>query len=139
MKRYYFYLIEEDFYSLFKGDNLNAFLELFYRKEDSTYYEKQFSLFVKELDIVKIDSVIREKYECRKDFVFENNKYMLVNAITHNVESLQVNHNFMILETDYEYSPFLLMLSDYFPDLVYIDVNNYKIGSVGLVSSSKIS
>ena len=42
MKKYYFYLIEDDFYSLFKGDNLKAFLELFFRKEDSTYYEKQF-------------------------------------------------------------------------------------------------
>ena len=59
MKKYCFYLIEDDFYDLFKGDNLNAFLEMFFRKEESQYYSKQFDLFVKELDVVKIGDILR--------------------------------------------------------------------------------
>ena len=54
MKKYSFYLLNEDFYGLFKGDNLKAFLELYFRKEESCYYEKQFEFFVKELNLEKI-------------------------------------------------------------------------------------
>lgn len=132
-------MIEDDFYSLFKGDNLKAFLELFYRKEDSTYYDKQFSLFVKEIDSLKIDNIIRSKYEIRKDFVVADNKYVLDNFITSNKEIMKVNHNYIYVETDYEISPFINTLADNFPDLVCIDINNYKIERVGLVSSCKIS
>ena len=57
MKQYYFYLIEDEFYNLFKGDNLKAFLELFFRKEESSFYVIQFDLFVKELDVLKIGDV----------------------------------------------------------------------------------
>jgi hypothetical protein len=134
MKRYYFYLIEEDFYDLFKGDNLKAFLELFYRKEDSSYYEKQFSLFVKEIDNSELDKIVRNKYECRKDFRIENNKYILNNFITSSEEIMKIYHNYIYVETDYEVSPFVSTLGDNFPDLVCIDVNNYKIERVGLVS-----
>lgn len=134
MKRYYFYLIEEDFYDLFKGDNLKAFLELFYRKEDSSYYEKQFSLFVKEIDYSELDKIVRNKYECRKDFRIENNKYILNNFITSSEEIMKIYHNYIYVETDYEVSPFVSTLGDNFPDLVCIDVNNYKIERVGLVS-----
>lgn len=139
MKRYYFYLIEDDFYSLFKGDNLKAFLELFYRKEDSTYYERQFSLFVKEIDNKKVNNLLVDKYNGRKDFVIENNKYMLDNFITSNKEILRLYHNYIYVETDYEVSPFITTLGDNFPDLVAIDINNYKIERVGLVSLGNIS
>lgn len=134
MRRYYFYLIEDDFYDLFKGDNLKAFLELFFRKEDSSYYEKQFSLFVKELDCNNISEKLKEKYSCRKDFVVENNKYILNNFITSNKETLRLYHNYIVVETDYEVSPFINTLSDNYPDLVAIDINNYKIERIGLVS-----
>lgn len=134
MKRYYFYLIEDDFYGLFRGDNIKAFLELFYRKEDNTYYEKQFSLFVKDIDNGKVDEVVKNKYEYRKDFRVENNKYILNNFITSNEEIMKVCHNYIYVETDYEVSPFVNTLADNFPDLVCIDVNNYKIERVGLVS-----
>jgi len=139
MKKYCFYMIEDDFYSLFRGDNLKAFLELFFRKEDSSYYEKQFNLFVKELDNKKISDVIEEKFECRKDFIVEDNKYVLDNFITSNKETMKLYHNCVMIETDYEVSPFISTLSDNFPDLVGIDVNNYKIERIGLVSSLKIS
>jgi len=139
MKRYYFYLIEDDFYSLFRGDNLKAFLELFYRKEDSSYYEKQFSLFVKEIDNSIVNKIIRDKYECRKDFIIEDNKYMLDNFITSSKEIMKLYNNYIYVETDYEVSPFITTLADNFPDLVAIDVNNYKIERIGLVSLSKIS
>ena len=134
MRRYYFYLIEDDFYDLFKGDNLKAFLELFFRKEDSSYYEKQFSLFVKELDCNNISEKLKEKYSCRKDFVVENNTYILNNFITSNKETLRLYHNYIVVETDYEVSPFINTLSDNYPDLVAIDINNYKIERIGLVS-----
>lgn len=139
MKKYCFYLIEDDFYSLFKGDNLKAFLELFFRKEDSSYYNKQFDFFVKELDTNKISNVLKDKFVCRKDFLIENNKYMLDNFITSNKEVLKLSYNCIEVETDYEVSPFINTLSDNFPDLVGIDVNNYKIERIGLVSSLKIS
>lgn len=139
MKKYYFYLIEEDFYSLFKGDNLKAFLELFFRKEDSTYYEKQFNLFVKELDCNKISELLKEKYEDRKDFYYIDNKFTLDNFITSNKETLHLYNNYITVETDYEVSPFINTLGDNFPDLVVIDVNNYKIEIIGLVSSSRFS
>ncbi len=139
MKRYCFYLIEDDFYDLFKGDNLKAFLELFFRKEDSSYYDKQFSLFVKELDVKKIDNILKEKFKDRKDFVVENNKYLLDNFLTSNQEILTLFHNEIVITSDYEVSPFINTLADNFPDLVGIDVNNYKIDRVGLVSSVKIS
>lgn len=139
MKKYYFYLISDNFYDLFKGDNLKAFLELFYRKEESAYYEKQFNLFIKELENNKIDSILRTKFNCRKDFVVENNKYILNNFITGNKEILRLDYNNIVVETDYEISPFITTLSDNFPDLIAIDVNNYKIEVIGLVSSLKIS
>lgn len=139
MKKYYFYLIEEDFYSLFKGDNLKAFLELFFRKEDSTYYEKQFNLFVKELDCNKISELLKEKYEDRKDFYYIDNKFTLDNFITSNKETLHLYNNYITVETDYEVSPFINTLGDNFPDLVVIDANNYKIEIIGLVSSSRFS
>lgn len=138
MKKYYFYMIEDDFYDLFKGDNLKAFLEMFFRKEDSTYYTKQFDLFVKEIDVNKVSDVLQEKFECRKDFCAEKNKFSLDNFITSNKETLTIFHNCIVIETDYEVSPFINTLGDNFPDLVGIDVNNYKIERVGLVSSSKI-
>lgn len=139
MKKYYFYLIEDDFYDLFNGDNLKAFLELFFRKEESTYYDKQFNLFVKELDITNISNILKDKYSCRKDFVIEDNKFMLDNYITSNKEVLELSYNNIMIETDYEISPFINTLSDNFPDLIGIDVNNYKIERIGLVSLSKIS
>lgn len=139
MKKYYFYLIEDDFYSLFKGDNLKAFLELFFRKEDSTYYEKQFNLFVKELDCNKISELLKEKYRDRKDFDYIDNKFTLDNFITSNKETLYLYNNYIIVETDYEVSPFINTLADNFPDFVVIDVNNYKIEIIGLVSSSRFS
>ena len=138
MKKYYFYLIEDDFYDLFKGDNLKAFLELFFRKEDSSYYTKQFELFVKEIDVNKVSDVLKDKYEVRKDFYVEKNKFSLDNFITSNKEILTIYHNYIVVETDYEVSPFINTLADNFPDLVAIDVNNYKIDSIGLVSSIKI-
>ena len=48
-------------------------------------------------------------------------------------------HNYIQIETDYEISPFINALSDNFPDLVGIDINNCKIERIGLVTSSKIS
>lgn len=138
MKKYYFYLIEDDFYSLFKGDNLKAFLEMFFRKEESAYYNKQFELFVKELDSIKIGNILKDKYSCRKDFFAEKNAFSLENYITSSKETLIVDHNCVKVETDYEVSPFINTLADNFPDLVCIDVNNYKIDMIGLVSSVKI-
>lgn len=138
MKKYCFYLIEDDFYDLFKGDNLKAFLELFFRKEESAFYNKQFDLFVKELDVIKISEVLKEKFITRKDFYNEKNIFSLDNYITSNKETLVITYNCIIIETDYEISPFISTLSDNFPDLIGIDVNNYKIDRVGLVSSVKI-
>jgi len=138
MKKFYFYLIEDDFYDLFKGDNLKAFLEMFFRKEDSAYYTKQFDLFVKEIEVNKVSDVLQEKFECRKDFYVEKNKFYLDNFITSNKEVLTIFHNCIVVETDYEVSPFINTLADNFPDLVGIDVNNYKIERVGLVSLVKI-
>ena len=138
MKKYCFYLIQDDFYDLFKGDNLKAFLELYFRKEESSYYNKQFDFFVKELEVKKIDGVLIDKFISRKDFVVEGNKYMLDNFITLNKEVLKLNYNNIEVETDYEVSPFINTLSDNFPDLVGIDINNYKIERIGLVSSLKI-
>ena len=139
MKKYYFYLIEDDFYDLFRGDNLKAFLELFFRKEDSCFYEKQFNLFVKELEVKKIAEIIKNKFESRKDFVVENNVYSLDNFITSSKETMRVYHNCVVVDSDYEVSPFINTLADNFPDFVGIDVNNYKIERIGLVSSHKIS
>ena len=138
MKNFYFYLIEDDFYDLFKGDNLKAFLEMFFRKEESTYYTKQFELFVKEIDISKVSDILKDKFESRKDFCVEKNKFSLDNFITSNKETLTVFHNCIVVNTDYEISPFINTLADNFPDLVAIDVNNYKIERIGLVSSVKI-
>lgn len=138
MKKYYFYLIEDDFYDLFKGDNLKAFLELFFRKEESTYYVKQFELFVKEIDVIEIGDILREKFDSRKDFYVDKNTFYLNNFITSNDEKLTLFHNEIVIETDYEVSPFINTLADNFPDFVGIDVNNYKIDRIGLVSSTKI-
>lgn len=138
MKKYYFYMIEEDFYDLFKGDNLKAFLELFFRKEENSYYTKQFGLFVKELDLNNIKEIISNKFSCRKDFCLENNKMTLDNYITSNKEIMVLHHNCIVVDSDYEVSPFINSLSDNFPDLVAIDVNNYKIERVGLVTSKEI-
>ena len=57
------------------------------------------------------------------------------NFITSNDEKLTLLHNAIVIETDYEISPFIRTLADNFPDLVGIDVNNYKIDRIGLVSS----
>ena len=138
MRKFCFYSIEDDFYSLFRGDNLKAFLEMFFRKEESTYYNTQFELFVKEIDVNKVSQILREKFETRKDFCVENNKFSLDNFITSNKEVLTIFHNCVVVETDYEVSPFINTLADNFPDLVGIDVNNYKIELIGLVSSIKI-
>ena len=139
MKKYYFYMIQDDFYGLFKGDNLKAFLELFFRKEESCYYEKQFQFFIKELDIRKINDILCEKFNCRKDFVRESNKYILDNFITFNKETLKLYHDCIFVDTDNGVSHVINILSDNFPDLVGIDVNNYKIEGIGLVSSKNIS
>ena len=139
MKKYCFYLINDDFYDLFKGDNLKAFLELYFRKVESSYYSKQFNLFVSELNFDEFDAVIKEKFMCRKDFCVDGNVYSLDNFITSNKEILKLNSNNIEVQTDYEVSPFINTLSDNFPELVGIDINNSKIERVGLVSSIKIS
>ena len=123
---------------MFKGDNLKAFLELFFRKEESTYYVKQFELFVKEIDVIEIGDTLREKFYSRKDFYVDKNTFYLNNFITSNDEKLTLFHNEIVIETDYEVSPFINTLADNFPDFVGIDVNNYKIDRIGLVSSTKI-
>lgn len=130
-------MIEEDFYDLFKGDNLKAFLEMFFRKEENSYYTRQFELFVKELDLNNIREMISDKFSCRKDFCIDNDKIMLDNYITSNKEIMVLSHNCIVVDTDYEVSPFINALADNFPDLIAIDINNYKIERVGLVSSSK--
>lgn len=138
MKKYCFYIINDSFYDLFKGDNLKAFLEMFYRKEESSYYEKQFNLFVDEIDVCKINDILKNKYECRKDFYSDKNIFSLNNFITGNKEVLTLTYNCITVETDYEVSPFINTLADNFPQLVGIDINNYKIEVIGLVSSNNI-
>lgn len=138
VKKYCFYWIREDFLNLFNGDNLNAFLELYFRKEESNYYKNQFDIFVKNLDMNIISDILKDKFLIRKDFIIEGNKYILNNYITSNKEILVLKHNCIEVTTDYEVSPFINTLSDNFPDLIEIDENNCKIGRIGLVSSSKI-
>ena len=138
MRKYCFYVINNDFYALFKGDNLKAFLEMFYRKEESSYYEKQFNLFVEEIDVSKINDILKDKYRCRQDFYTDKNIFSLNNFITGNKEVLTLTYNCITVETDYEVSPFINTLADNFPQLVGINVNNCKIEVIGLVSSNNI-
>ena len=137
LKKYYFYLIEEDFYSLFSGDNMSSFLEMFFRKESSTYYQKQFDLFVKDIDVAGIRRGVIDKFLDRNDFAILDNGFSLNNYITSNKETMTFCHNCIVVETDHEVSPFIGLLSDIVPDFVGIDVNNYKIDRIGLVSSLK--
>ena len=70
-----------------------------------------------------------------RNFADYNNKFILNNFITSNEEVMKLCDNHIIVETDYEISPFIGTLGEMFPDLVAIDVNNYKIARIGLVSS----
>lgn len=138
MKKYCFYALQDDFCNLFDGENLNAFLELYFRKDESNYFNKQFELFVRKVDFKLIDSILKKSFCVRKDFVAEGSKYVLDNFITSNKEVLRLKDHCIEVETDYEISPFINVLSDNFPDLIGIDVNNYKIDRIGLVSSLQI-
>ena len=91
-----------------------------------------------DININQIIDVIDEKYSSRKDYRKEPNKIILRNFITSNNEILTYDKENICIETDYECSPFIKTLADYFPDLVCIDANKCKIDSIGLVSSINI-
>ena len=61
MKEYVFLRINERFKNLFLEDNLNSFLELYFRRNENVFYKQQFNLFLEKNKLKEITYYLKDK------------------------------------------------------------------------------
>ena len=134
MKEYVFLRINEQFKDLFLNNNLQSFLELYNRREESVFYKEQFRLFLEKNKQKEIIKYIKEKLNNREDMLIESNKISISNKFNDDKESLEFRDKYLIVNGHFKKSVFSKYLSEYDSDFLVIDINNNKIERLSLVN-----
>ena len=134
MKEYVFLRINNDFKDLFNSDNLNAFLELYYRRDESVFYKEQFKLFLTRNKNKEIINYLKGKLNNRNELVIENNVLKLSNDFNNTKEGLELNDNYLKVNGNFDKSIFGKYLCEYDSDFLMIDLNKSKIERLVLVN-----
>ena len=124
MNKYVFLRINEKFKAFFKG-NLDAFIELYNRREESVFYKEQFKLFLTNNNKKEMVNFILKSIGIREGVSFISNKIILEN---------KYKNNNLLLYSNSEISTFKKYLLEYDSDFVIIDINNSKIETLPLVN-----
>lgn len=127
MKEYVFLRINDKFRNFFLNENMSAFLELYFRREESVFYKEQFRLFLEKNKQKEMICYFKSKLSQRKGFYIENNKVNLVNEFNDNKESLELRDNYLILNGNFDKSVLSKYLCEYDSDFLVIDVDKNKI------------
>ena len=133
MNKYVFLRINEKFKAFFKG-NLDAFIELYNRREESVFYKEQFKLFLTNNNKKEMVNFILKSIGIREGVSFISNKIILENKYKNNKEILETYDNYLLLYSNSEISTFKKYLLEYDSDFVIIDINNSKIETLPLVN-----
>lgn len=134
MKEYVFLRINERFKNIFCNENLNSFLELYYRREESVFYKEQFRIFLEKNKQKEIINYLKSKLKNREGIKIENNKIFILNQYNDTNESLELCDNYLKINGEFENSIFGKFLSEYDSTFLMIDVNNNKIERLSLVN-----
>jgi len=133
MNKYVFLRINDKFKMFFKG-NYDAFLELYYRREESVFYKEQFKFFLVKNNVKEIMSYLIKTIGIRDELKVCKNKITLANRYLENKESVEIHDNYLLLTSSLEESVIRRYLLDYSSEFIIIDLNNSKIGRFALVN-----
>lgn len=126
MGKYVFLRINDKFKTFFKG-NTDAFLELYYRRDESVFYKEQFKLFLEKNNKKEIkDHIVKSFGKC-KDIKLSNDKIILENRYNATSDILEAYDNYLVVNSEVKNSPFKRHLLEYDSDFIIIDLNNAKI------------
>lgn len=117
----------------FKG-NLDAFVELYNRRDESVFYKEQFKLFLRGNNKREMSNFLMKSIGIREDISFVSNKIIIENKYRENKEILETYDNYLLLSSNTSNSIFKKYLLEYDNDFVIIDINNSKIETLPLVN-----
>ena len=121
MSKYVFLRINDKFRDFFKG-NKEAFLELYYRRDESVFYKEQFKMFLEKNNKKEIKDYLIKSLGIREDISLLNeNKY------DNNEDILETYDNYLLMNSVSKNSPFKRHLLEYDSNFIIIDLNNAKI------------
>ena len=133
MNKYVFLRINDKFKMFFKG-NYEAFLELYYRREESVFYKEQFRLFLIKNNRKEIMDYLVKTIGIRDELKVGSNKITLANRYLENKEYIEIYDNYLLLTSDLDESVITRYLLEYSSEFIIIDLNNSKIGRFALVN-----
>ena len=133
MNKYVFLRINDKFKMFFKG-NYEAFLELYYRREESVFYKEQFRLFLIKNNRKEIMDYLVKTIGIRDELKVGSNKITLANRYLENKEYIEIYDNYLLLTSDLDESVIKRYLLEYSSEFIIIDLNNSKIGRFALVN-----
>ena len=126
MSKYVFLRINDKFRDFFKG-NKEAFLELYYRRDESVFYKEQFKMFLEKNNKKEIKDYLIKSLGIREDISLLNDKIILENKYDNNEDILETYDNYLIMNSVSKNSPFKRHLLEYDSNFIIIDLNNAKI------------
>jgi hypothetical protein len=126
MNKYVFLRINDRFKNFFKG-NKDAFLELYYRKEESVFYKEQFRMFLEKNNQKEITNYLIKSIGVREELSLSLNKIILENKYEDNKESLETYDNYLLVNSSNNDNLLKKYLLEYDSDFIVIDLNNSKI------------
>lgn len=133
MEKYTFYLINQRFKNIFRGELLKVFYSLELSKDENEVNSNQFNLFVEEINVTGVKNLIINKFSNHKNFSYVDRVFKLNNALTGEYEVLIIEAKSIILNHCTKNSNFLDFLALYYPNLIKIDHTNSNIMSMSLV------
>ena len=126
MSKYVFLRINDKFRDFFKG-NKEAFLELYYRRNESVFYKEQFRLFLEKNNKKEIKEFLIKSLGIRDDVSLLNDKIIIENKYDNNKDVLEAYDNYLLIDSNSKNSPFKRHLLEYDSNFIVIDINNAKI------------
>ncbi|MBR3890825.1 MAG: sporulation inhibitor of replication protein SirA [Bacilli bacterium] len=126
MSKYVFLRINDKFRDFFKG-NKEAFLELYYRRDESVFYKEQFKMFLEKNNKKEIKDYLIKSLGIREDISLLNDKIILENKYDNNEDILETYDNYLLMNSVSKNSPFKRHLLEYDSNFIIIDLNNAKI------------
>ena len=125
MSKYVFLRINDKFRDFFKG-NKEAFLELYYRRDESVFYKEQFKKFLEKNNKKEIKDYLIKSLGIREDISLLNDKIILENKYDNNEDILETYDNYLLMNSVSKNSPFKRHLLEYDSNFIIIDLNNAK-------------
>ena len=105
MSKYVFLRINDKFRDFFKG-NKEAFLELYYRRDESVFYKEQFKMFLEKNNKKEIKDYLIKSLGIREDISLLNDKIILENKYDNNEDILETYDNYLLMNSVSKNSPF---------------------------------